>query len=67
MSAAQLRDEVATHFNVIPALAGRVADPLWPHPCEVANLQEVTNLQEVSWLAGRHRVPRLSWIAKLPG
>ena len=25
MSAAQLRGEVATHFNVIPALAGRVS------------------------------------------
>jgi len=33
LSAAQLRGEVATHFNVIPTLAGRAADPLWPHPC----------------------------------
>ena len=33
LSTAQLRGEVATHFNVIPTLAGRAADPLWPHPC----------------------------------
>ena len=33
VSATQLRGEVATHFKVIPALAGRAADPLRPHPC----------------------------------
>ena len=31
-----------------PALAGRVADPHWPHPCEVAN--SVGIFRELSWL-----------------
>jgi hypothetical protein len=30
--------EVAPHFKGIPALAGRAADPLRPHPCEMAIL-----------------------------
>lgn len=57
----------------MPALAGRAADPLRPHPCEVANLQEVmnlqevTNLQEVSWLAGRHRVAKVELDRKAAG
>jgi hypothetical protein len=55
---------------MLPPQAGRAADPLWPHPCKVAN--SIAVFRELSWLTRRmakvklDRGAKVSPLAKTP-